>query len=381
MNDPKPKAPNSSVPLARVWFDEREAEAAASVVRSGWLISGPKVEAFEQAFAARVGAKHAVAVSSGSTALLVAMGALGIGPGDEVIAPDMTFVVTASAALFLGATPRFCDIERRTYGMEPRALERAITPRTKLIVPVHYAGQSCELGPLVELARARGVPVLEDAAESHLATWAGRCTGTLGRAGIFSFTPTKPMSTGEGGMIVTDDAELAARCRRFRNFGDHGKFDWRELGFNFRMAEVMGAIGLQQLDKLEAAVAKRREVAARYRSLLRDCELLQLPHERSAADHVYQLFTVLLDVERLSVSRDRIVDLFGEAGIATRAYYPPLHRAGVFAAHGPFDDALFPNTLWFSARCVSLPIYPGLGAAEQERVASVLRSLLERHRR
>jgi len=377
MNDPK----SSSIPLARVWFDEREAEAAASVVRSGWLISGPKVEAFERAFAAKVGARHAVAVSSGSTALLVAMGSMGIGPGDEVLAPDMTFVVTASAALFLGATPRFCDIERRTYGMDAAALDRAIGPRTKLVVPVHYAGQSCELGPILEVCRARGVPVLEDAAESHLATWDGRCTGTLGRAGIFSFTPTKPMSTGEGGMIVTGDAELAARCRRFRNFGDHGKFDWRELGFNFRMAEAMGAVGLVQLEKLEAAIARRRAVAARYRELLAGCDLVTLPHERKATDHNYQLFTVLLDVDRLSAGRDAVIAKLEEAGIATRAYYPPLHRAGVFATHGPYDDALFPNTLWYSARCVSLPIYPALSGAEQERVAATLRSVLERHRR
>ncbi len=376
MNDPN--APN--IPLARVWFDEREAEAAAAVVRSGWLISGPKVEAFERAFAARLGAKHAVAVSSGSTALLVAMGSLGIGPGDEVLAPDMTFVVTASAALFLGATPRFCDIERRTYGMDARALERALTPRTKLVVPVHYAGQSCELGPILDVCRARGVPVLEDAAESHLATWQGRCTGTFGRAGIFSFTPTKPMSTGEGGMIVTDDEALAARCRRFRNFGDHGKFDWRELGFNFRMAEAMGAVGLVQLEKLEAAITRRRAVAARYRELLAGCDLVTLPHERAATDHNYQLFTVLLDVDRLKVDRDAVIVELERAGIATRAYYPPLHRAGVFAKHGPYDDAQFPNTLWYSARCVSLPIYPALSPAEQERVAATLRAVLERSR-
>lgn len=377
MNDPSP----SNIPLARVWFDEREAEAAAAVVRSGWLINGPKVEAFERAFAARLGVKHAVAVSSGSTALLVAMGSMGIGPGDEVIAPDMTFVVTASAALFLGATPRFCDIERKTYGMDPAALERALGPRTRLVVPVHYAGQSCELGPILEVCRARGVPVLEDAAESHLATWDGRCTGTLGRAGIFSFTPTKPMSTGEGGMIVTNDEALAAHCRRFRNFGDHGKFDWRELGFNFRMAEAMGAVGLVQLGKLDEAVKLRRAVAARYRELLAGCDLVTLPHERRPSDHSYQLFTVLLDVDRLKVDRDAVISQLEAAGIATRAYYPPLHRAGVFAKHGPFDDALFPNTLWYSARCMSLPIYPALNGAEQERVASTLRSVLERHRR
>src|SRR5262249_7833652 len=255
MNDSKEKTHRAlRVPLARPWFDETEVRGAADVVRSGWIIFGPKVEEFEQRFAAMVGAKYGIAVNSGSAALLVAMAALGVGPGDEIVAPDMTFVSTASSALFLGATPRFCDIERRWYGMDAATLERAVTPRTKAIVPVHFAGQSCALGPILDFARKKGIPVLEDAAESHLARYDGRPTAPIGEIGIFSFTPSKPMTTGEGGMIVTSDKELADRCRLFRNFGDVGKFDWQELGFNFRMPEVMGAIGLAQLAKLEEAV-------------------------------------------------------------------------------------------------------------------------------
>jgi dTDP-4-amino-4,6-dideoxygalactose transaminase len=377
VNDSKEKTHQRlRVPLARPWFDESEIQAAAEVVRSRWIIFGPKVEEFEKRFAEKVGAKHAIAVNSGSSALLVAMAVLGVGPGDEIVAPDMTFVSTASSAMFLGATPRFCDIERTYYGMDPRALERAITPRTKAIVPVHYAGHSCELGPILDLARRHGIPVLEDAAESHLAEYRGKCTGTLGDIGIFSFTPSKPMTTGEGGMIVTDRDDLDERCRKFRNFGDHGKFDWQELGFNFRMPEVMGAIGLHQLEKLEETVRRRRAIAARYKALLAGNELITLPRERGPRDGNYQLFTILLDVERLKHTRDELINALWDAGVSARAYYPALHRAGVFARFGPYDDADFANTLWYAERCLSLPIYPTLTEAEQDVVAGTMNELL-----
>jgi perosamine synthetase len=380
MNDSKEKTHrNLRVPLAQPWFDDGEVRTAADVVKSRWLIFGPKVEEFERRFAAMHGAKHGIAVNSGSAALLTAMAALGVGPGDEVITPDMTFVSTASSAMFLGATPRFCDIDRTYYGMSAASLETRITPRTKVIVPVHYAGQSCELGPILELARKSGVRVLEDAAESHLSEYNGRCTGTWGDIGIFSFTPSKPMTTGEGGMVVTNDDGLAEACRYFRNFGDHGKFDWRTLGFNFRMPEVMGAIGLAQLDKLKEAVARRRRVATRYRQLLAGCDLIRLPHERKPEDANYQLFTILLEVERLTAPRDEIISALWQAGVSTRLYYPPMHTAPVFAPYGPYKDTEFPHTLWYAERAMSLPIYPTITEEEQTFVAKglldVLRSL------
>ncbi|MBV9946259.1 MAG: DegT/DnrJ/EryC1/StrS family aminotransferase [Myxococcales bacterium] len=389
MNDSKEKTHTSlRVPLARPWFDDGEPAVARDVVQSRWLIFGPKVEEFERRFAAMVGARFGIAVNSGSSALLVAMSALGVGPGDEIVAPDMTFVSTASAALFLGAVPRFCDIDRVYYGMAAEALERRITPRTKLIVPVHYAGQSCEMAPILEIARRRGIPVLEDSAESHLARYSGaqnqgvpRFTGTLGAAGIFSFTPSKPMTTGEGGMIVTDDAGVAERCRLLRNFGDRGKFEWQDLGFNFRMPEVMGAIGLVQLAKLEEAVRRRRALAARYRERLSGCSLLTLPAERTPEDANYQLFTIVLDVDRLTVTRDEVISALWELGVSTRLYYPALHRAGVFARFGPYDDREYPNTMWYARRALSLPLFPSLTGEEQDLVVDRLLDVIARFTR
>lgn len=364
------------IPLARPWIDDAEARAAAEVVGSGWLIQGERVEAFEERFARIVGAEHAVAVNSGSSALLVAMSALGVGPGDEVVCPDMTFVSTASAALFLGARPVFVDIELDYYGLDPVRLEDALGERTKVIVPVHYAGHSAEMGPILELARSRGVAVLEDAAESHLARYeGGKFTGTLGDVGIFSFTPSKPMTTGEGGMIVTDDAEVAEHCRRFRNFGDHGKFDWRELGFNFRMPEAMGAIGLAQLDRLERAVARRRRIGARYNEAFVESPHIDVPRERTGEDGNYQLYTIRV-LDGGPVARDTLRTELARRGIGSRLYYPALHRQGVFAGAGPFADSDFPGALEFERTALSLPIFPGLGEEEQDEVIEAVLDIL-----
>lgn len=361
------------IPLARPWIGEEEARAAEEVVRSGWLIQGPRVAAFEERFAARIGAGHAVAVNSGSSALLVAMGALGIGRDDEVVCPDMSFVSTASAALFLGARPRFADIEMRHYGMDPGQVERWVTPRTKAIVPVHYAGHSAEMDGILEIADRRGIPVLEDAAESHLARYrGGRFTGTLGRIAIFSFTPSKPMTTGEGGMIVTDDAELADRCRLFRNFGDRGKFEWDVLGFNFRMPEVMGAIGLGQMDRLDEAIRLRREIAARYTARLRGRADLVVPAQRTPEDANYQLYTV-----RIPGKRDRVRADMSRRGVGTRVYYPAFHHQGVFRACGPFDAADYPNATEYERTALSLPIFPGLTQDEQDYVITSLIEALD----
>jgi perosamine synthetase len=365
------------VPLARPWFDDKEPRAAFDVVQSGWVIFGPRVREFEQRFAALLGVEHAIAVNSGSSALLTAMWALGVGPGDEIIAPDMTFVSTASAALFLGARPVFADIELDTYCIDPAAVERMITPRTKAIVPVHYAGHSAEMAALQSIAGRHGLAVLEDAAESHLAAYRDQgFTGTLGNIGIFSFTPSKPMTTGEGGMIVTNDATLAERCRLFQNFGDSDKFRWDHLGFNFRMPEVMAAIGLHQLDKLPAAVTLRREIAKRYNDGLRHAADLILPPERHPLDTNYQLYTLRLR-DAAAGERDTLLRKLQQRGVSARLYYPPLHRAKVFAACSPLDDSEYPATVTFAESAFSLPIYPTLGEHEQQYVIDVLLSSLD----
>jgi dTDP-4-amino-4,6-dideoxygalactose transaminase len=370
------------VPLARAWFDESEPEAAAEVVRSGWLCQGPKVAQFEEAFAGTMGAKHAIAVSNGSIALLISLQALGIGPGDEVIAPNMTFISTATAGMLLGARPILCDINLTNYCIDVDQLESSITPRTKVIVPVHYAGQTADMDRILELAERHQLLVLEDAAEAHLARYhGGKFAGTIGDMGIFSFTPTKPMTTGEGGMIVTDDDALAARCRLIRNFGDAGKFQWDLLGFNYRLNEMAAALGICQLAKLERIIAVRRDKARAYDEAFAEEEAIIVPHARSIEDINYQLYTIRFRLDLLDAGRDQLMNELADAGVATRLYYPALHRQQVFAAFGPYDDRRYPNSIAFEESALSLPIFTGLTSDEQNYVSAALLEIVRRHRR
>ncbi len=361
-----------TIPLSRPWIGDEEASAAADVVRSGWLIAGPRVEEFEQRFAELIGARHAVAVSSGSTALLVAYAALGISAGDEIVVPDMTFVSTATAAHYLGARPVFADIEMRGYGLDPERIQAAITPRTRAIVPVHYAGQTAEMDPISAIARRHGLAIVEDAAGAHLSEYRGRRAGTLGDAAIFSFTPSKPMTTGEGGMVVTNDPALAARARLLREYGDTGKFDWDGPGLNFRMQEATGAIGLVQLGKVGEAIRRRRAIAARYDAAFSACEALLTPWVRSSADVNYQLYTLRLELERLRIDRDEFMARLSRQGVVSRLYYPALHRQRVFPP--PPDEGAFANTVRFEATALSLPIHPTL---ELKEVDTVIESVLD----
>lgn len=370
------------IPLARPWFDDAEVAAAADVVRSGQLCQGPQTEAFEAEFAAKMNVRHAVAVSNGSVALLVALEALGIAGGDEAIVPDMTFISTVTSAVRLGAAPVFGDITLTDYNLDANLVERLVTPKTKVIVPVHYAGQVADMDALVDIARRHDLKILEDAAEAHLARYkGGKYAGTIGDAGIFSFTPTKPMTTGEGGMIVTDNDEVADRCRLIRNFGDRGKFNWDAMGFNYRLNEIASAIGRCQLAKLDEIIAMRRAKARRYDAGFADCDLIHIPWLRGPEDSNYQLYTIRLAVDRLDVSRDAIIAELTERGISTRLYYPALHRQGVFRPFGPQDDRRFPNALEFERSALSLPIFSGLSGDEQEYIIETLPAVLAAHRK
>jgi perosamine synthetase len=378
MNDIKENAmPHLKVPLAKPWIGDEEAEAARRVVASGWVIFGPESEAFEKEFAATMNAKYAVAVNSGSSALLVALAAAGVKPGDEVIVPNMTFVSTASAALFLGAVPVFADITLDDYGMDPASVERLITKKTKVIMPVHYAGQTARMKELLELAKKHKLLVIEDSAESHLAKYDGVYSGTLGALGIFSFTPSKPMTTGEGGMIVTNDAELAKKAKLVRNFGDTDKFKWDLLGFNFRMPEVMGAIGRIQLKKLHESVRRRREIGRRYSDAFKNLEGILTPYVRTEEDHNFQLYTLRLDPKVYKINRDAWIRELQNRGVSARLYYPTLHNQPVFSGGPKTEASHVKNSLVYADTALSLPIYPTLKESEQN---FVIQCMLDVHK-
>jgi perosamine synthetase len=310
------------------------------------------------------------------------MQALGVGPGDEVIVPDVTFVATATAAMYLGARPVFCDVSLDDYCIDACRIAALVTPRTRLIIPVHFGGRVAPMDAIRPVATSHGLKILEDAASAHLAGIGSRFAGTFGDAAIFSFTPTKLMTTGEGGMITTSDAELADRCRQIRNFGDAGKFDWELLGFNFRMTAVSAAIGIKQLKRLPEFVAQRREIAQRYDEAFRGTDFLVRPPmvepEGVATNRTdvevrptacnFQLYPVLLDVDRLGISRDDFIVQLAQRGVASRLYYPPLHRMGVFARFSPASDEHFPAATELARRSMCLPIFAGMTRQQQQHV-------------
>ncbi len=367
-----------TVPHARPRLDDDELAAVAEVVQSGQLCHGAACERFEIEFSALMGSREAVAVSSGSAALLVAMQAMGIGRGDEVIVPDVTFVTTASAAVYLGATPVFCDISLDDYCVDVTKLSSLINRRTKLIVPVHLGGRVANVPGIKKLAVSRGIAVLEDAAGAHLSSRGGRLAGTLGDAAIFSFTPTKLITTGEGGMITTDDAALADRCRSIRNFGDRGKFAWDTLGFNFRMTAMAAALGCEQLKRLPEFLQQRRAIAEGYNQAFAASGGLTTPSWRQDEQPNHQLYPVLIDTQRAGLTRDSLIERLGRRGVASRLYYPALHRMRVFEQYGPYRDEQFPSSCHYERTSCCLPIFAGMTTEEGDMVVdAVLDSLSE----
>jgi perosamine synthetase len=284
--------------------------------------------------------------------------------------------------MYLGARPVFCDIEMATYAIDPAAIEPLITRRTRAIVPVHYGGQVADMEPIRALAADRGIAVLEDAAGAHTSRYRGdRPAGALGDAAIFSFTPSKVMTCGEGGMITTADPAIAERCRRARNFGDHSKFEWRSLGFNFRMTETAAAIGLVQLDKLETMVAARRTHAADYDTGFGAIDHVIAPWSRGPLDTNHQIYTIRFDLDALDCDRDRLAAEIGERGVASRVYFPALPEMGVFAAVCDRRLADFPNAALFDRSALSLPIFTSITEAEKRQVIDALAEVVAAHRR
>jgi dTDP-4-amino-4,6-dideoxygalactose transaminase len=346
------------------------AQALGEVAESAVFVLGPKVEAFECEFAQFTGAEHCVAVSSGTSALHLALIAAGVGPGDEVITVPMTFIATSWAISYLGATPVFVDVDPVTYTMDPAGLEARITPRTKAVLPVHLYGQAADLDPIQDIARRHGIPLIEDAAQAHGARYGGRHAGTFGLCGCFSFYPGKNLGAfGEGGAVVTDDAAVAARIRSLRDHAQAQRYHHDEIGFNYRMDAMQGAVLGVKLKHLPKWTRARHLLADRYSRRLADLPL-QLPRQSASREHGWHLYVVL------HPERDRLRDVLGESGIQTGLHYPiPLHlqKAYRHLGHAPGD---FPVAERIGRECLSLPLFPELTVQEQDAVVEALTDCL-----
>lgn len=351
--------------IAKPAIGPEEKQAVMEVMDSGIIAQGPKVKEFEEAFAAMVGVKEAVATSSGTTALHTMLLAHGIGPGDEVITTPFTFIASANSILYTGAKPVFVDIDPVTFNIDPNLIEAAITPRTKAIMPVHLFGLACDMTSIMEIAARHHLAILEDAAQSHGAKYFGQQAGSFG-SGAFSLYPTKNMTSAEGGMITTNDPDIAESCRIIRQHGMRRRYYHDELGFNFRMTDIHAAIGLEQLKKL-GGFNRRRQENAKY--LSENLQGVITPVAAPDYEHVYHQYTVRVPDGR----RSGLIDHLQQNGIGYGIYYPvPIHKQTVYCDMG-YDDHL-PVSEQTALEVLSLPVHPSLTAAELETIVSAVNS-------
>lgn len=356
------------LPYGRQWIDEDDIRAVTDVLRSDWVTTGPKVGEFEEAFAAWVGAEDAVTFTSGTAALHAAAFATGIEPGDEVVTTPMTFAATANCVLYQGGRPVFADVHAETLNIDPEKVASRITPRTKALVPVDFAGQPCALAALREIAGRRGLLVIEDACHALGAEDGGRRIGGISDLTVFSLHPVKHITTGEGGVVTTNDGALADRLRRFRNHGITADFKERErigswfyevtdLGFNYRLTDIQCALGLSQLRKLPGWLVRRREIAAQYDAAFAGLEAVRPLEVRPGVSHAYHLYVVRLDLDRLRVDRARIFAALRAEGIGVNVHYIPVHLHPLYRARLGTGPGLCPVAEQAYEQILSLPIF------------------------
>ncbi|WP_293224573.1 DegT/DnrJ/EryC1/StrS aminotransferase family protein [Ottowia sp.] len=378
------------IPFARPDITEAEVDAVARALRSGWVTTGPETRAFEQEFAAYLGGGlHAVAVNSATAGLHLALEAIGIGPGDEVIAPTLTFTATVEVARYLGADARLVDVDPVTLNIDPAAIEAAITPATRAILPVHYGGLACDMDAIFSIARRHGLQVIEDAAHALPATYQGVLVGQLpSAAAVFSFYANKTMTTGEGGMVVTRDEALAARMKVMRLHGiSRDAFDrfssrtpawYYEIvapGFKYNLTDIAAALGRVQLQRLPAFVRRRQQLAARYLRELKDLPLI-LPADAPVGDtHAWHLFVLRLS-DAAPVTRDDVIQRLSDAGIGTSVHYVPLHRQPYWRDRYGLTPEQFPHAERAYQRMFSIPLFTAMSDEEQGRVITALRAIL-----
>lgn len=368
----------SFIPVCEPALRGNELEYVGEAIRTNWISSaGRYIQEFEQRFAAACGVEHGVACTSGTTALHLAMAVLDLGPGDEVILPTFTMIATPNCVRYTGATPVLVDSEATSWNLDLDQVEDAIGPKTKAIIPVHTYGHPVDMDALNELADRHGLWVVEDAAEAHGARYRGRRVGGLGAAACFSFYGNKIITTGEGGMITTDDAEIAALARNLRDhaFSTERHFWHRYVGFNYRMTNLQAAVGVAQTEKLDEYVAARRHNAALYSELLADIDGVTTPPEVGDIENVFWMYGILIDEEAFGMTRNALREALAARGIETRTFFIPIHYQPIY--HEQFKDRSFPVSERLCAEGMYLPSASSLTESQVRYVVDAVRGISE----
>ncbi|MFH1754481.1 MAG: DegT/DnrJ/EryC1/StrS aminotransferase family protein [Candidatus Latescibacterota bacterium] len=392
MNKPKPAIEggipvrDSFLPFCRAPIDDRDIEMIADTLRSGWLTIGPRTEEFEALLAGYLGVRHAIAVSSCSEAMFLALKALAVGPGDEVITSALTFASTVHAVIHTGAVPVIADIEQETFGVSPGEIEKRITSKTKALLPVHFGGQACYIEEICDIAKRNGLIVVEDAAHAFGAEYRNHKVGGFGNATAFSFYATKNLTTGEGGCITTEDAELDRELRRlschgmsrdsWTRYSERGSWYYQvEVpGYKCNMNDILASLGISQLNKFDKIQDRRTEIAGMYGELLDSSPYFTLPKVRDGNLHTWHLFVVRLNLDTLNVDRDAFARALAAENIGCSVHFIPIYMHPFFDPYKKADDS-FPACDDYFARCISLPIYPTMSDSDVREVVDALGKL------
>lgn len=370
------------IPYGRQYVDDEDIEEVVKVLKSDFLTTGPVIEEFEKKVADYVGAKYAVAVANGTAALHAACYAANIGKGDEVITTPITFAASSNCAFYCGAVPVFADIDPKTYNIDPSDVEKKITDRTKAIIAVHFTGQPCDMERIYEIANKHGLIVIEDAAHALGAVYEGKKVGSLSEMTTFSFHPVKHITTGEGGMVLTNHQELYERLKLFRTHGitreEHllrkndgpWYYEQLDLGYNYRITDIQCALGISQMKKLPYFLERRKEIAERYQEAFADCDNIQCPYQKPGCENAWHLYVIRIKGGK----RKEVFEKLREAGIGVNVHYIPVYQHPYYQEHG-YKDISCPNAEQYYEEAISLPIYPALKEAEQEYVIETVQKI------
>jgi len=380
------------LPYGRQSISEDDIQAVVDVLRSDWLTTGPKVTEFEEALAACVGAKYAVAFSSGTAALHGAVFAAGLKPGDEAITSPLTFAATANCVLYQGARPVFADVSPDTLNLDPDRFAERITPSTRAVLPIDYAGHPADLDPILDLADRHGLTVIEDACHALGAEYKGRRTGSIAHMSVFSFHPVKHLATGEGGMVTTDRADLAESLRRFRNHGISSDARQRNaagqwhyemvlLGFNYRLTDVACALGLSQLTRLEANLARRREIAARYSAAFRNLRGVLVPSVRTDVSPAWHLYPIRVNPAQLNADRAHVFRALRAENIGVNVHYIPVHRHPYYRQRFGYQGGEYPVAEAAYEQLISLPMFHGMTDEDVQDVIDAITKVTNHYAR